>query len=253
VSNPSIVEIYSAANAVEAYAIANALEAAGIKAHVEGELSGGFPIGQALNPRVSVRKEDEARAREVLDQLNAEIDITPDAEELEAEIDRSDHEEVAETADESLTPTAPGRNIVLLSPLLGLAGMACIAIGIFYSIENHRLLNYYSETVEGKFIDSNRYYRWFSRRPIDDPVTGSRGGGVWKEYYWRTYYAYEVNGVVYTIKLDQKNMPARKIMIRYNPEKPSDYYVKEILPPGWCLVIGGVFAALLLFLAYQFR
>jgi len=66
----SIVELYSAANSVEAHAIVNALAAAGIKARVVGEFLevgiGYISSSQLAGPKVWVRQEDEARARELL-------------------------------------------------------------------------------------------------------------------------------------------------------------------------------------------
>lgn len=63
----NIVEIYSASNSIEAYAMANALKAAGVKARVVGDLlETGIYLGQPVGSRVWVRKEEEARARQLL-------------------------------------------------------------------------------------------------------------------------------------------------------------------------------------------
>ena len=82
-NDSDIVEIYSAANAIEAHTIANALEAAGIKARVVGEYlgmaAGDLPLGQPIAPRIWVRKEDEARARELLVRWQSETKNTPEA------------------------------------------------------------------------------------------------------------------------------------------------------------------------------
>ncbi len=74
-----IVEIYSAANSIEAYTMANALKAAGIKARVVGDIlgtaAGGLAIGVPIAPRVWIRREDEARARELLKQWKVDARI----------------------------------------------------------------------------------------------------------------------------------------------------------------------------------
>ena len=243
-----LIEIYSASKAIEAYTVANALEAAGIRAHVEGELSGGLPIGQTITPSVCVWKEDEGRARELLEQWQTEAKNTPEAEEPESEPEKSPPEESAESAEESLVPSSSGRNIGLLSPLLGIVGIACISVCIFYSIENHFLLKHYSKTVQGDLIDSALYSRWLGSGGLFDIATNNR-----MAYFWKTWYIYKVNDILYTVEVDRENRPTPNILIRYNPGKPADCRVGAILHPGWCLAFGGILGALVLFLAYQFR
>jgi hypothetical protein len=80
--DPDIVEIYRAANPFEAHAVANALLAEGINARVVGDFlsgaAGGLPITQITAPCVWVRKEDEAKARHILDQFESEDEDQPE-------------------------------------------------------------------------------------------------------------------------------------------------------------------------------
>ncbi len=252
-----IVEIYSAANAVEAYAVANALESAGIKAHVVGDYlatgAGGFPLGMPIGPRVWVFKKDEIRARVILKKIETEAKKPPEAEESWLETDKSSPEELAEADEESLPPSTSGRNVGFISPLLGIVGIACISVGVFFSIENHRLRNHYSKTVQADLIDSALYYRWLYGKIGTDYPWSSGGGYTSKEPIWKTCYVYKVNDVLHTVEVDKKSNPFPNITIRYNPEKPADNYAGAILHPGWCLAFGCIFGALALFLAYQFR
>jgi len=67
-NQPTIVDVYAAANAVEANLVKAMLADAGIESRVVGELlnaaAGGLPLGQVLAPRVWVAPEDAARARQ---------------------------------------------------------------------------------------------------------------------------------------------------------------------------------------------
>ena len=67
-----IVELCSAANIFEAYAMRNLLDAAGIRCRVVGELlanaAGDLPLGQTIAPRIWVREQDVASAREIIDE-----------------------------------------------------------------------------------------------------------------------------------------------------------------------------------------
>jgi len=71
-----VVELYSAANSIEAYAMANALKAAGIKARVVGDgleaAAGGLAVGATIAPRIWIRKDEEARARDLLKQWHVD-------------------------------------------------------------------------------------------------------------------------------------------------------------------------------------
>jgi hypothetical protein len=83
----NIVEIYSAANSIEAYAMANALKAAGVKARVANEFVqmgvGLLPLSQPITPRVWVRREDEAHARELLKSWKVDAKIPSQSTERE--------------------------------------------------------------------------------------------------------------------------------------------------------------------------
>jgi hypothetical protein len=75
-----IVELYSAANSIEAYAMANALKAAGLKARVVGDAlgsaAGGLAVGEPIAPKVWIRRQDEAHARELLRQWKVNAAVT---------------------------------------------------------------------------------------------------------------------------------------------------------------------------------
>jgi len=204
-----------------------------------------------------VLKEDEGRAREILEQLETAAENAPEleeSEEPEPEIDKYPPAELSETTEEPLFASTPSRFSILLNALLGTAGLACIILGIFYAIDNHLLLNHYSKTVQAELIDRALYSRWLFEEPMTNyPWSSATSGDAWKEYFWKTFYAYEVNGVLYTIEIDRESHAAPNISIRYNPEKPIDFHVGAILHPAWCLFIGGIFGCLVLFFAYQFR
>jgi hypothetical protein len=251
-----VVEVYSAANSVEAYAVANALEEAGIKAQVVGDVSemwaGGLTLGHPPNPKVWVRKEDEVRARDIVIEWESEVENEHESEESESDIDTSTPEELAETTEELSGKTedgsasaSSGGNFVSLSPLLGVLGIASIIMGAFFSIENYRLLNQYPKTVHAKLVDSEHYFRSFSGEPM---IPES-----WKTEKWKSYYIYEVDGVLHGVNTERANNPATKILIRYNPENPAQYHVGDIMHPAWCLVFGFAFGGFAFFLAYQFQ
>jgi hypothetical protein len=231
----NIVEIYSAANSVEAYAVVNALETAGIKAHVVGDFLenafAGLQLGPTKAQSVWVLKQDEARARELLEKFKTEAASPPDdSKSSESEIDQSISEETTETAEQP--PAGAQWRQGFISPLLVLFGVASISLGLYYAYENGRLLTVYSESAQAHFVE----YKYDSLRKIG--------------YSW---FAYKVQNNLHHVAIPGKNSPGAEITIRYNPQHPAESYTAPILQPVWCAVIGIVIGGFALFLAFQFR
>ena len=135
-----IVEIYSAANSIEAYAMANALKADGIKAKVVNEFVqmgvGLLPLTEPVTPRVWIRKGDEVRARELLEEYEARAEnahTVPESPEMETEEPSSDED--AESHEESEAVPVAGRTQGFIGPLLVMFGIACICVGIFCAFQ----------------------------------------------------------------------------------------------------------------------
>ena len=239
----NIVEIYSAANPIEAYSMVNTLEAAGIKARVVGDIlgaaAGGLAIGTPIAPRIWVRKEDEARARELLEEFEARAEnahTVPESPEMETEEPSSDED--AESREESEAVPIAGQSQGFIGPLLVMFGIACICVGIFCAFRNYKLLRQYSETAQAQYIKYN-----FAREK-------SRQSGA---PVWYFTYAYKVDGIQHTVVTERAKLPGQNITIRYNPKDPADGYADPILHPALCFVLGGVFGGFALFLACQFR
>jgi hypothetical protein len=238
-----IVEIYSAANSLEAYALANALKADGIEAKVVNEFVqmgvGLLPLTEPVTPRVWIRKGDEVRARELLEEYEARAEnahTVPESPEMETEESSSDED--AESREESEAIPTAGRTRGFISPLLFMGGIACICIGLFFTFQNHRLLSYYTETAKGQYIKYN--FAADESRQSHTPI-------------WYLTYAYKVEGVQHTVVIERSKFPGENITVRYNHKNPADGYADPILHPALCLVLGSVFGGFALFLAYQFR
>jgi hypothetical protein len=238
VNDPNVVAVYSAANNLDAYALAGALEAAGIEAKVVGEFlnmaAGGLPLGQPIAPSVWVRKEDEARARQFLEEHQSRAAEPPEAiESPESEAEEPSDEAAEETAEELPSPEGPSRGF--LSPLLVVVGIAAMALGAYYAIENHILLACYPETTQARFIGTTS-------------INAANNTQI-----QRNRYEYEVGGAAYYAAIDKGDYRRENITIRYNPQDPADNHADSILHPAWCLFLGGAFGAFALFLANQFR
>jgi hypothetical protein len=257
-----ILELCSAADVVEANAIADVLEAAGIRVSIVGDAlqgsAGGTPLGEATSPRLWISSEDLQRAMEALAEYRIRNldDIQRDQEEPPAdEIDADYDAWMAETevVEEPPDEERPRRDVGLLGVLLALIGMGSIAAGVGYGLKNHQLSARYSAWAVANSVLTKPWLEWNSNRITTVPDLREHWCGGYYTPKWTTGYCYNVGGAWYRVVVAGDAPPNNTIVIRYDPENPSDYQIKEMLPPAWCVAIGLASAVFLFFFAYQFR
>jgi hypothetical protein len=257
-----ILELCSAADIVEANAIADVLEEAGIRVSIVGDAlqgsAGGTPLGEATSPRLWISSEDLLRAREALAayRIRNLDDIQRDQEKPPAdEIDADYDAWMAETGvvEEPPDEERPRRDVGLLSVLLILIGMGSIAAGVGYGLKNHQLSVRYSGQAIATSVITKLWQQWHSNRITTVPDLREHWYGGYYAPKWTTGYYYNVGGAWHRVVVTDDVQPNDIIVIRYDPENPGDYQIKEILPPAWCVAIGLASAVFSFFLAYQFR
>jgi hypothetical protein len=255
-----IVEIYSAANAIEANSLCDALAEAGIEAQVVGEMlgnAGGWLPAAATAPRIWVRHADEADARKIMVEWNADRG----AQDTTAAVDNEEPATVPTDGgeDTATSPEGPGEEgpkpfTVVGKCLVGL-GLALILFGAAYAWRLSLVADRHPAETTAECI---AYYwgdHWEMPTRVDSDLPLPRG--IVGSYGWRHgyqyRYRYEVDGSDYDVDLQSNVLPSRQLVIHYNPQNPADCLIGTLTPPWLVLVLTALIGSFLLFVAYQFR
>jgi len=227
--NERIVELCSAANVVEAYALRALLEEADIRSRIVGEslgnAAGWLPLGETVAPRVWVREEDAARAREIIDER-----IGQPCQELSS---------LAED-EEGGVPRASDVRFRWLSQGLLLIGLACILFGSVWAWYAWMTMHKYAGTTEGVVVDYQWHYSVDSNPTSEIPIPRVPPTlSVWYE----VQYAFVVNGKTYYSVDPHCEQVVDRMPIHYDPHDPATNVVGSLtsswLVLAFALAIGG--------------
>jgi hypothetical protein len=193
--NERIVELCSAANAAEAYAIRALLEEAGIRSRVVGDslgsAAGGLPLGEAISPRIWVREEDAAHAREIIDEQ-----IDQPCQDLSSLVEDDEPEPTAPGA-ASEGGGAPGACDVRfhgLSQALLLIGLACLWLGTGLAWRDWITMRKYAGTADGMVVQYQPHYSFDSPPTSQIPIPRVTPT---ISHWYEVQYAFVVNGKTY--------------------------------------------------------
>ncbi len=233
-----IVELYSAANVFEALALHNELEQAGIRSRLAGELlenaPGALPLGQITAPRLWVWDEDLPRAREI---GNAWIRRADQGGRISDEEDEST--EVDEEPDEGTAAPASDRRSTGPDCVWTVAGLACIAIGIFWAGHRWAALRTYSAATEGVLTRYKLRHSTHVPPPPEIPRSHERAT---IHFWYEAFYAFNVGPWTYYAVTESGIPPARRAMIHYDPSDPNNNFVGPLPSPwdapAWAMGIG---------------
>jgi hypothetical protein len=239
-----IVELCSAADLTEAYAFCDWLEEAGIRSRVVGEFlgaaAGSLPLGDTTAPRIWVREEDAARAREIIDERIAQACREPG--------ESTAHEEYAETdaVSEEQNPTlASAARFRWLGHGLTLLGFVSIMSGAVWAAVNWITMHECSETTEGVFVRYEPHYFIYVPPPPEVPLPREPPDF---SFWYEAQYAFVVEGKTYYSNYRDSQRAPGRIPIHYAPEHPATNFVGSLTPP-WLILISasGIGGFLLLF------
>jgi hypothetical protein len=246
-----IVELCSAKNAMEAYFFRNLLEDEGIRSRVVGELldsaAGALPLGEATSPRIWVREEDAAHAREIIDQWMHQPNHASNA-----KIECNDSIESGTELNEDIRPRTSFVRFRILGRCLVVIGFICIACGVVWAMLNWTLMCRYPEMTRGVLVG----YTIHSNAPNPPPPDIPPGRGlVSGDLIYKARYAYVVKGVTYYTEDADYGQLLPDMTIHYDPKNPATNIAGSLTPPGmilfWTFGIGG-FALLIGFLMRSF-
>jgi hypothetical protein len=237
--NERIVELCAAASAVEAHALCALFEEAGIRCRIVGETlgnaAGGLPLGETIAPRIWVREEDAARAREIIDEQARGVgwQWSPLAEENEqAELDTA--------SEEGGTPRVSDVRSRRLGRGLSLIGAACILLGAALAWHNWMTWHKYTAAAEGVAVQYQKHYSFDSRPTSDLPVPRAPAFSVWYE----VQYAFVVNGKTYYSVDPHCQRLVWRIPVHYDPRDPAANIRGTLTSPwsvlAFALATGGV-------------
>ncbi len=250
-----LVEVCSAGNIVEADGLCELLEEAGILARVVGEgpgvAAGGLALGENVSPRIWVREDDLARAREVIEQWRARR--TNEAVEL-PESETPPESEMPVEAEAAPLPSDV--RFRFLSQGFFIAGAVCILVGAGWAWKNSAVLSTYSGTAVGRFdsIHIGQVKMVSPPRERDVPSEPVDAGPSFR-YSYNVKYVYTANGKTYdaSMTVDRVNQALDRVTIHYDPHDPAMNVVGAIAPPWMVLLFASLAGAFLCFVGYQFR
>ena len=233
-----IVELCSAASLFEAYALHGALEEAGVPARVVGEsletAAGALPLGETVAPRIWVREEDAARAREIVDEWRRQ---TPEGFDEPDEPDEPS--ELDATSEEEDTRPAAGARFSWLRRILTILGLACIVVGAVWAGYRWMMIHTYSATAEG--VLAGYQTRSSTRRPPPSEIPLPRERPTFSVWY-ELHYAFDVDGQTYDAVVETREPMARRVPIHYDPDRPENNLVGPLPSPwpvlAWAVGIG---------------
>jgi hypothetical protein len=247
--NERIVELCSAANTVEAYAIRALLEEAGIQTCVVGDslgnAAGGLPLGETTAPRVWVREEDVARAREVIDAQTASAfqqENSPAADDEAGTPDAASPPEDA-PSDDALPEDAPGESDAR-SQGHGrgwlTVGLACLVLGTLLAWHDWMTWHKYSGTAQG--VIAQYLPRYSIHSPPGSEIPIPRVNSNISSWY-EVQYAFVVNGKTYYSVDRHCQRLVHRVSIHYDPHDPASNLRGSLTSPWWVLAftlaIGG--------------
>jgi hypothetical protein len=237
--NERIVELCSAANVVEAYALRALLEEANIRSRIVGEslgnAAGWLPLGETVAPRVWVREEDAARAREIIDER-----IGQPCQELSSLAEDDEQTALDAASEEGGVPRACDVRFRWLSQGLSLIGSACILFGTVWAWYAWTTMHKYAGTTEGVVVD----YQWHCSVDSDPtaeiPIPrASATVSIWYE----VQYVFVVNGKTYYSVDRHCEQVVNRMPIHYDPHEPATNVVGSLTSPwlvlAFALGIGG--------------
>jgi hypothetical protein len=245
--NDRIVELCAAANEVEAHALCALLEEAGIRWRIVGETlgnaAGGLPLGDTIAPRIWVREEDAARAREIIDEPPGEVDWPSSS---LAEGDEPAEPDLA--PDESGVPSTSHAGTRGLGRGLSLLGAACILLGAVLAWHDWRTVRRYTATAEAVAVQYQRLYAVDSRPTSALPVPRvSPAFSVWYEIQ----YAFVVNGKTYYSLDPHCPRFVSRVPIHYDPHDPAINIRGTLTSPWPVLIFALGIGAILLWVGYN--
>ncbi len=233
-----IVELCSAANVFEALALHSELEQAGIRSRVAGELlgnaPGALPLGQVTAPQIWVWDEDLPRAREIVDAWARRAD-----QEGRIADEEDEPSEVDEEPDEETAAPASDRQSTGLDCVWTVAGLACIAIGIFWAGHHWAAVRTYSAATEGVLARYELRHSIHVPPPPEIPLPQERAT---IHYWYEAFYAFNVGERTYYAVTESRTPPARRAVIHYDPSDPNNNLVGPLPSPwdapAWAVGIG---------------
>ena len=229
--NERIVELCSAANAAEAYAIRALLEGAGIRSRVVGEslgnAAGWLPLGETIAPRVWVREEDAARAREIVDEQ-----INQPCEESSSPADRDEPAALDASSEEGGVPGVAVVRFRWLGRGLLIVGLACLLLGTALAWNDWILMRTYAGTAEGVAVGYEPHYSIDSNTPSEIPIPRVTST---ISYWYEVQYAFVVNGKIYYSVDPHCQRFFRRIPTHYDPHDPASN-IRGSLTSPWSVL-----------------
>lgn len=245
-----LVEVCSAINPVEAHLVLAALEEAGIRAELVNETLqsgiGWLPPGEATQPRIWVRREDEAVARQVIEQSRTQrFSEDADVEAGDAEPEEAPAEDAEDIAEEAAYPT-------LLGKLFVVGAIACTVFGTVATWRQWIKANKYSEITTAELAGAQVLGTVPSvPTPPVPNLPGGRTSGNWQTDYI-LYYAFSVDGREYKIPRENRPRLAKHVTVAYDPRDPEDCVLGGLMP-AWMVFAGYLAAgAMLLVMGLKF-
>ena len=249
----SIVEVYSAKDAVEAQGIRGALQQVGIEARIVGDslgnAAGWLPLGQVIAPRIWVRESDQSRARQVIADwisgVPGDVAVPDETDRLESQAE--------EPAPADREAPARGARMNLLGKGIVVLVVGSIVLGAVAAARNHLYLTQWERAEARRCgMEFVRFEDGAPRAARDLPARIE--GGV--RIVYRLQYVYMAEGSPYYLSFETRTGWAGQpdsLAVHYNPRDPRERVVGPLMSPSWCLVIGTVVGALLLFSANRLR
>ncbi len=222
-----IVELCAARNSAEAYSYCSWLEEAGIRCRVVGEFLGGaagsLPLGYTIAPRIWVREEDAARARDIIDGWISRSD-------QEASISSAEDEGVdIDTVSKESPTSARGTGHPWLGSGLALLGLTCVLAGAIWAGLNWTTMRACSAVAEGVFERYRPHFSMYSPPPPQRPMFS-----MWCD----AEYAFMVKGRVYYSYCGSEGL-VRYVLIHYDPRDPTANFVRSPILP-WQILISAM-------------
>jgi hypothetical protein len=246
--NERVVELCSAANEAEAYTVSAWLEEAGIRCRIVGDaLGNALPLGETTAPRLWVREEDAARAREVIDEQRNQpcqdwSSLAGDVEPEPAAPDAASEESgVPGTPDHG--PHWRGRGLLFL-------GLACIALGAVLAWNDWMMIRKYAATAEGVVVQYEPHYDTGFRPTTELPLQPVLPLPTYSRWY-EVQYAFVVNGKTYYSVDRHCPRLVRRVPIHYDPRDPATNIRGSLTSPWSVLAFALAIGGSLVFIGYD--